>query len=109
MQLKREARIPLRVGHVEQVNLWNCARDVEQGVDATERGESLIDHILGSLRLREIAGDHERFRACGLDRFRGALELCPVSRDKNDRREIAGKANGRRPANALTCAAYDCD
>ena len=35
-------------------------------VDATERGESLIDHILGSLRLREIARDHERFRARGL-------------------------------------------
>jgi hypothetical protein len=99
----------LRVGHVEQVNLRNRAGDVEKRVDATERGESLIDRVLGSLRLREIARDHKRFRARGSDGFRSAFEVRPVPRDKNDRREIARKANGRRPANALTCAAYDCD
>jgi hypothetical protein len=73
VQLEGEARLPLRVGHVEQVNLWNRAGDVEKRVDATERGHSLIDHVLGSLRLREIARHHNRFCARGPDLFCRAL------------------------------------
>jgi hypothetical protein len=99
MQLERQARLPLRVGHLEEVNLRNRAGDVEKRVDSAEQCESLIDDALRRLRLGEIALDHERFCARGHNRFRRALEVRPVPRDKNERREIARKANGCRSAN----------
>jgi hypothetical protein len=74
-----------------------------------KRGQRLIDHALGGLRLGEIAVDHERFCARGLHCLGRALQVRAVSGHKNERGEVARKANGRRAANALACACDDCD
>src|SRR6266478_4513371 len=39
VQLKRHPVIPLRVRHLEQINLWHCTRNVEQGVDPAKAFE----------------------------------------------------------------------
>jgi hypothetical protein len=54
MQLERQTRVPLRIGHLEQVDLLDGPRDVEKRVDSTERGLGPIDHALSGLRLGEI-------------------------------------------------------
>ena len=65
MQLQRQAAFPLRIGHLEQVDLRHRAGDVEQRVDAAERGQGLIDHGLCGLRLGQVGIDDQRFRAGG--------------------------------------------
>jgi hypothetical protein len=89
MQLERQTRVPLRIGHLEQVDLLDRPRDVEKRVDSTERGLGVIDHALSGLRLGEIAIDDEHFCACGLHRFRRASQVRAIPRDEDERREIA--------------------
>ena len=100
---------PLRVGHLEEVDLRHGAGDVEQRVDATECGQGLIDHGLGGGRLGEVDIDDQRFRAGGLHRLRRLIQIGPVPRDEDERREVAREADGRRPADALARAGDDGD
>jgi hypothetical protein len=109
VQFERQARLPLRVGHLKQVDLRHSARYVEERVDSTERGQSLADHGLCGRGRSEIKIDHERFCPRGLHRFRRALQIRPVPRDENERGEVARKANGCRPADSLARAGNDRD
>ena len=109
MQLQRQAPLPLRVGHLEEVDLRHRARDIEQRVDSTERGQGLIDHGLGGRRLGEVDIDDQRFGAGGLHRLRCLIQIGAVPRDENERGEVARKANGRRPTDPLARARDDGD
>jgi hypothetical protein len=109
MQLERKTTLPLRVGHLEEIDLRHRAGDIEKGVDPPEGGKRLIDHDLSGRRLGEIEVDDERLCARGLHRFRRALQVRAVSRDENERGEITRKTNGRRSANPLACARDDGD
>ena len=106
---KRQARLPLRVGHLEEVDLRHRARDVEQRVDAPERGQGLIDHGLGGGRLGEVDIDDQRFRAGGLHRLRRVIQIGAVPGDEDQRREVAREASSRRPADPLARARDDGD
>jgi hypothetical protein len=44
VELEGQAAVPLCAAHLEQVDLWHRAGDVEQCIDPTECGERLIDH-----------------------------------------------------------------
>ena len=107
MQLQRQAGLPLRVGHLEQVDLRHGAGDVEQGVDAAERGQRLVDHSLRRRRLGQIGIDDQRFGAGGPHRLRRLLEIGAVARDQDERGEIAREADRRRLADALAGAGDD--
>ena len=109
MQFQREAAFPLRVGHLEQVDLRHRARDIEQRVDAAERGQGLIDHRLRGLRLGQVGIDDQRFRAGGLHRLGRLLQIGAVARDEHERREIAREADGGSLADALARARDDGD
>ena len=78
-------------------------------VDPAECGQGLIDHSFGGRWLGKIEIDDERFCARSLHRLRRALQVGAVPRDENERGEIARKANGRRPADALARAGDDGD
>ncbi len=69
MQLDCEAPLPLCVGHLEQVNLRDRSRDVEQGVDPAERRNALLHHGPCGIRLRQVRIDHQRIRASSPDRL----------------------------------------
>src|SRR5262245_42483547 len=60
VQLERQAGLPLLVRHLEQIDLWYRAGDVEQRVDSIEGLQSLIDHPLGG---RRLCSRLARFRA----------------------------------------------
>jgi hypothetical protein len=109
VQLERQARLPLSVGHLEEVDLRHCARDVEQRVDAAKCGKRLIDHSLGRGRFGEVEVENRRFGACGLHRFRGLVEMGAVPRREDESGEVAREAYGRRPADTLARTGDDGD
>src|ERR1700746_3093700 len=54
MEFKRYTVIPLRVRHLKQVNLRNCARDVEQRIDSAKTLERTFDDDLRRLWLAQV-------------------------------------------------------
>jgi len=109
VQFQRQARLPLRVGHLEQVDLGDRAGDIEQRVDAAECGHGLVDYRLGGGRLCEVDADDERLGAGGFHPRRRLFEMAAVPGDEDERREVARQADGRRPADALTRAGDERD
>jgi hypothetical protein len=106
MQLQRQAVLPLRIRHLEQVDLRHGAGDVKQGVDAPEPGQGPIDDGLCSRRLGEIRVEDQRIGTGCFRRVRGLLQTGAIARHQDHGREIARQANRGRPADALAGA---CD
>ena len=65
MELERDAIIPLRIGHLEQIDLWHRSGNVEQSIDSPKTAESSLDDDVGRLGLPEIDSTEQRFRAGG--------------------------------------------
>jgi len=63
MQLQRGAVGPLRVGHLEQIDLRYRARNVEQRVDSSEAIERRFHDCLRRLRLAKIRSEDLPLRA----------------------------------------------
>ena len=61
------SRLPLCVGHFEQVDPRDGAGDAEKCVNPTERRESLIDQALSGFRLREISTAARQVRVSRAD------------------------------------------
>src|SRR5580692_7535240 len=61
VQLKRHPVIPLRVRHLEQINLWHCTCDVEQGIDSAEALENFIDEGFCRLRFAQVESEDNCF------------------------------------------------
>ncbi|MGF6756967.1 hypothetical protein [Paraburkholderia sp. GAS42] len=53
-------RVPLIVGHREDIDLRHRARDVEQCVDLPERRQSLVDDFLCGVGVRQVEVDYKR-------------------------------------------------
>ena len=109
MQLEREAAFPLRVGHLEQIDLRHRARDVEKRVDAAERGQGPVGRCLRGFGLPQVGVDHLRFRVGGRDRRGRLLQTCAIPRDQDQRGEVASKADGGGSADALAGSGDDGD
>jgi hypothetical protein len=95
MELERQATLPLLVGHLEEVYLRHRARDVEEGVDAAECAQSLIDDGLRGSGLGQINIYDQFFRSSGLHGFRRLFQISVTSRDEDERGEVAREADGR--------------
>jgi hypothetical protein len=102
------SRLPLRVGHLEQIDLRHRAGDVEQRVDAAEGGQRLIDDGLrgrGSARSRSMTSGFAP----------AALTASAVSRDwrgcarPGPSRKNRARDGWRWPADALAGAGDDGD
>jgi len=65
VKLKRHTVIPLRVCHLEQINLWHCAGDVENRVDPAKALKRNGDDRRWRLWLTQIDGNGQRLGAYG--------------------------------------------
>src|SRR5208283_5757454 len=77
--------------------------------DPIEGRQGLIDDCLCSLWLCKIGVDDKRFRAGGSHRLRGPFQIGAVSRDQDQRGEVARKADRGSPPYALACSRDDGD
>jgi hypothetical protein len=97
----------LRIGHLEEVDLRDRARNIEQGIDPSEGGQSLIDHPLRGGGDGQIGIDHQHFRAGGFHRFGGLLEVGTVAGNQDQGGKVPCEADGGRLADALAGSGDD--
>ena len=109
MKFQRQARLPLGVGHLEQVDLRHGAGDVEQRVDPAERGQRLIDNGLAAAGSARSMSMTSASAPAAFTAFAVSSRLRAVPRHEDERGEVAREADGRRPADALARAGDDRD
>jgi hypothetical protein len=109
MQFERQRAIPLRLGHLEQIDLRYRARDIEQDIDLTEGRERLIGDLFGGRNFREVEIEDERLGAGCRDSRCGFVKVFPVARHKRDGGKIPGEADRGRASDALAGAGDDSD
>ena len=54
VQLKRHSVVPLRVAHLEQINLRHRARNIDQRIDSAKAFERLFNDELGRLGFSQV-------------------------------------------------------
>ena len=79
VQLQRQAVFPLRVRHLEQIDLRHGAGDVYQSVDSAKAVERALDEDLGRARLAQIERVSQGFGARGFYRSRGLRRVRPLA------------------------------
>ena len=89
MELECQAILPLRIGHLEQINLWHCSGNVEQGVDSAKTIEGALDDDFRRLGLTQVERVDQWFGACGAYSGCDLLQLILISRGKYNSGEIA--------------------
>jgi hypothetical protein len=107
MQLERYTAFPLRVRHLEQIDLRHGASNVQQSVDSAKSVERALDESLDRARLAQIERISQGFGACGFYRGRSLAEFVLLPRGQDNSFEVACQAYGSRPTNALACARDD--
>ena len=83
MQLERHAVVPLRVSHIEQIDLGHRAGDVEEGIDAAEALERTVHDDVCRFGLAQIDSEHGCLSAGRSHLCSGRGEILLVSRGKN--------------------------
>ena len=85
MQLERQARLPLLVRHLEEIDLGDGTGDIQQRFDSAERLQRLIDHCPRSRRLGQIEIDDQGLGSGGPHRDSRLLQIIAIPRDQGDR------------------------
>jgi hypothetical protein len=102
-----QAAVPLRVGHLEQVDLRHRAGDIQQGIDPAKRLQRPVDNGCRCRRFREVDIDGQRFGASRLHRVGRFLEVGTVAGGEDDRGEVARETDGGGTPDALARAGDD--
>jgi hypothetical protein len=102
MQLQRYSTVPLCIGHLEEVDLGNRTGDVEQSVNATERGKRLVNDFLCRGGIGQVKLNNQGLGADSLDGRCGLVKLGPIARNQGDCSEVAREADGGSEADTLT-------
>ena len=67
LEVDLDHRIPLGLGHVDQHPVAQDAGVVDQHVEASERGDRLIDQALGAFEVRDVVAVGHRITTGRLD------------------------------------------
>jgi hypothetical protein len=95
---------PLRVGHFEQIDLWNCTSDVEQRINSAKAVKSARDGDIGRSRVAQIERVDKWFGSGGHYISRCSLQRLFISGNEDEPRKIAREAHGGSASDALTCS-----
>src|ERR1700689_5611910 len=104
MQLQRHAVVPLRVGHLKQIDLRHCTSDIEERIDLAKAFQRNVDDSLRRLWFPQIDREHHSLRSERANRIRCLFELDWIPRHKHNGRKIPRETNRRGAAGALTRA-----
>ncbi|SDC65565.1 hypothetical protein SAMN05216337_100489 [Bradyrhizobium brasilense] len=96
MELEREAGVPLRIGHLEQIEPCHRACDIDQRVDAAEAIQRGLDDFISGIRRGEIELERQRRAAASFDLLSGLAQPLAAARDEDD----GGKSRASRSAAA---------
>ena len=77
------------VRHLEEVDLRNRARDVQQGVDSPKLFECGADNTLWRFDAAQVQRKTQRFCPGFFDRIRNLFERLRISRNQYDGSEVA--------------------
>jgi hypothetical protein len=81
--------IPLSVGHLEQINLWNGTCNVEQGVDPAEAFEDFLHDDARRLRFAQVECENNCFGPNRPNLGCRAFQTFLISRCKHNDREVS--------------------
>jgi hypothetical protein len=109
MEFQRHACVPLRIGHVEQIDLRHIACNVEQRIDATKTFHRFRNDDLCRIVITQIQGNHQRLCAGSLYFLCCLIQFLRVSGNQHHCREILCESNGCGATDALTCPSNDCN
>jgi hypothetical protein len=84
VQLQRHAVVPLRVRHLEQINLRYRSRDIEQCIDSAKAFEYAFDQDLRRLRFPKVESPDHRFGARAPYVGGGFLQLVLIPRNQHN-------------------------
>jgi hypothetical protein len=100
---------PLRIGHLEQINLRHCASNVEQHIDSAKSFERPPDNGFCRLWLTQVESKGHRFGSTGPYVGRSCFQVVLAPCHQHNAREIASEADGRGSSYPLTCTGDDGD
>ena len=110
MELEREAVVPLRIRHLEQINLRHRAGYIQQRIDSAKVFES---SLTPECQPTQVRGDRARRPVIWRRRnLRQQRSLCSSSlflRCKHHSGEIARQPHSGSTPDSLTCAGNDSD
>jgi hypothetical protein len=100
MKLEFHARIPLLVSHLEQVDPWHRAGDIQKRVYPTKLGHRPAHDRFRDAGRHEALIDGKWHRTASLHLLRDLLKFVRPSRRQYNSREVAGKSDCRRSADS---------
>ena len=108
-EIDREDRVPVGGFGAHDRAEGGGSRRRDEGVDAPELGDGLLDHRLDGRILRDVGGDGERRSSALANRRRSRGQLLPRARREHHRGALAGQGHGDGVTDSTPGAGDDRD
>jgi len=101
VELQLHAGVPLLIGHLEEIDLWNGACDIQQRVDSSKTLKCGVDDSFRRLGPAQVEGNGKRLGSSSFDGGGDLFKFAGIARRQDDSREIARQTNRGGTSDAL--------